>query len=115
FIEINKTMKGRWAGTLELPFASPLDRQRLANYPEPETVFIGTSVILDVFAKYENDSEAYGWNNEAYLYRWRTPHYKLDPGDYNVEVELIGVNSRKRDKFKAHIGSTIEETYISRV
>ena len=115
FKELGRTMKGRWAGTLELPFASPSDRMRLANYPEPETVFVGKSVILDIFAKFEQDNEAYGWNNEAYLHSWRTPHYKLDPGNYEIEITLIGINSEKRKNFVAHIGDAIEDTYLREV
>lgn len=112
FTQLNKTMKGRWSRTLELAYASQFDKIKLALYPEPETIFIGDSAILDVFAKCEHDQEAYGWNNEAYLNNWRTPTYKLDPGDYEIEVKLVGTNSNKKATLRAHIANSIEGTYL---
>lgn len=108
--EINKTMKGRWAGTMELPTASPLDIRRLVNFPEPETIFPGEKELLDVFAKHENDSVAYGWNNESYLNKWRTPKYKMTPGSYEIEILLEGTNSYARRKVTVTVGKTIEKT-----
>ena len=48
FKEINKMMKGRWASTLELAQANPLDYLKLANFPDPITIFPGESTFLDV-------------------------------------------------------------------
>lgn len=111
---INQSMKGRWAGTLELAFVS--DRStliRLANFPDPITINSGKGEILDVFAKCEHDVEAYGWNNEAYLNSWRTPHYKMDPGDYEITIEVTSENgSYCKRKFKAHIATSIDQTYL---
>lgn len=112
FTSLNKTMKGRWSRTLELAYASKFDKIKLALYPEPETVFVGDSAILDIFAKHEHDQEAYGWNNEAYLNNWRTPTYKLDPGDYEIEIKLVGTNSNDRVTLRAHVANSIEDTYL---
>lgn len=113
FRQINETMKGRWSATLELPAANPLDKERLANFPDPENVFAGEDALLDVFAKYEHDTEAYGWNNEAYLNDWRTQDYKLDPGDYDIEIEIAGLNTKVRKNFRAHITTTIGGTSLT--
>lgn len=113
FREINQTMKGRWSGTLELPFTSPSDQMRLANFPDPETIFVGDHVLLDIFAKHDGDNEAYGWNNEAYLNAWRTAKYKLNPGDYSIEVKIMGINAEKKIRLKAHIAKTIKATTVT--
>ena len=112
FKELDKTMKGRWSRTLELAFASQFDKIKLALYPEPETVFVEDSAILDIFAKYEHDQEAYGWNNEAYLNNWRTPSYKLNPGDYIIEVRLVGINTDSKIVLRAHIANSIDDSYL---
>lgn len=112
FKEIGMSMKGRWAESLELPFANQSDILRLINFPDPFTIFPGESTILDVFAKYEKDGEAYGWNNEAYLNKWRTPGYKLPQGNYLINIRIIGVNAQVSETFQAHIGKTIEKTHI---
>jgi hypothetical protein len=112
FAGLNRTMKGRWAGTLELPQASPLDLLRLANFPDPVTITAGSSEILDIFV--QHGEEAYGWNNEAYLFNWKTPHYKLFPGDHRVDVEVTSVTgSQGRFSFKAHIDNRIDKTHLS--
>lgn len=116
FTQLNKKMKGRWAGTLELPHANPFSVTRLANFPDPVTINPGHEEILDVFAKYDNDQEAYGWNNEAYLHTWRTPHYKLNPGNYKILIEVTSENGAYCKKyFKAHIKNTIDNTYLSNI
>lgn len=113
-IELNKTFKGRWASTLELVNASPLDIVRIVNFPDPITLISGESEFLDVFTKYEYDSEAYGWNNEAYLHNWRNPDYKMDIGDYLIEIQVIALSgAQKKKMFRVHIAATIDDTYIS--
>jgi len=110
---LGKTMKGRWSGTLELPQTDRSSWTRLANFPDPVTINAGKDEILDVFAKFENDSEAYGWNNEAYFHNWRTPQYRLDPGDYRLVIEVPTENSSYATRlFMAHIDATITDTYL---
>lgn len=114
--QLDKTMRGRWAGTLELPEENPLNRIRLANFPDPVTINPGYSEILDVFAKFESDEEAYGWNNKAYFNKWRTPDYKMIPGNYEIIVEVTSENGAYCKRvFKAHIASTINNTYLTKV
>ncbi|MFA5770653.1 MAG: hypothetical protein WC894_04140 [Patescibacteria group bacterium] len=114
FKELGKTMKGRWSGTLELAYTDIYNTIRLANFPEPISLYPGDNTILDVFAKFEAYDHAYGWNNEAYLDNnlWKTEDYKLLPGDYNIEVIIAGTNATTRKKFKIHIDKTIEATSL---
>lgn len=112
-VNLSQTFKGRWASTLELVNASPLDIARIINFPDPITLIAGENEFLDVFTKYEHDTEAYGWNNEAYLHNWKTPHYRMDPGDYEIEIQVIALSgAQKKKRFKAHIATTIDDTYI---
>ncbi len=113
FVEIDQTMKGRWASTLELAQANPLDYLKLANFPDPITIFPGESTFLDIFVKYENDIEAYGWNNESYLHNWRTPYHKLTIGSHQIEITLSGVNAQCKRTFTAQIQPTIDDTRIN--
>lgn len=115
FIDIQRSMKGRWASTLELAYANNFDKIKLAQYPDPETIFVGESLNLDILAKHEHDAEAYGWNNEAYLNFWRTPLYKLDPGEYKIEVKLRGTNCEKRVLLKLYVDTLIEKTRLHEV
>jgi len=112
FIELNKTMKGRWTTTLELPFANPQDAMRLANFPESKNILAGVSENLCVFVKFEKDIEAYGWNNEGYLHQWRTPDYRLNPGIYNIEVVIEGLNVKKKALFKINVAQKLEDCSI---
>lgn len=117
FIELNKTMKGRWANTLELPSASQSDILRLVFFPEPQTIYAGENEYLDIFVKHEYDNDAYGWNNEAYLAtnNWRNKNYTLKPGDYTINISLSGINCQIKKTFHAHIDNTIDQTYIKEV
>lgn len=111
--ELGRTYKGRWAGTLELPYASQLDIARLANFPEPVTLIAGEIEHLDIFTKNENDNEAYGWNNESYLHNWRNPNYLMTPGDYRIIVQVTTVTgNQKRKILRAHIETSIDNTYL---
>ena len=114
FKELGKTMKGRWSGTLELAYTDVYNTIRLANFPEPVSLYPGDNTILDVFAKFETYDHAYGWNNEAYLDNnlWKTEAYKLLPGDYNIEVIIAGTNATARKTFEIHIDKTIEATSL---
>jgi hypothetical protein len=114
--EIDKTMKGRWASTLELAFTNFENAIRLAQFPETETLSPGEYVPLDVFIKPDGIDEAYGWNNEAYLYQWRTPHYKMNPGAYSITVTVSMSNGQtKTATFEAIVDKTIENSSIKQI
>lgn len=114
FVQLKRSMKGRWAGTLELPQSSPLDYLRLANFPDPVTITAGRQEILDVFVKPANDVAAYGWNNEGYLFNWKAPQYRLAPGDYRIDIEVTSVEgSSAIQSFRAHIDATVDNTSLA--
>ncbi len=96
---------GRWASTPELP---QLDHDILLKllYPDPVTIPVGDSELLDIIVKHSENDEAFGWNNEAYVHNWRTPHYKLDPGDYLVKVTI---NTQNGISFNKWLDLKVEE------
>jgi len=70
------SMKGRWASTPELSYISKDAILSKLFHPDPVTIPVNEQEYLDIIIKNENYKEAYGWNNEAYFHKWRTPHYK---------------------------------------
>ncbi|OGY42520.1 MAG: hypothetical protein A2Y82_04105 [Candidatus Buchananbacteria bacterium RBG_13_36_9] len=110
--ELLFSMKGRWANTPEIPH---LPDQALVKmlYPDPVSILIGEKEILDVFVQSVIDQNVYGWNNEAYFNKWKTPAYQLVPGEYSLKVEIITQNGvNKQEKFSVIVDSDIDNTKI---
>ncbi len=49
-------------------------------------VYPGEEQLLDVAARFDDESDCYGWNDESYLHLWRNPNWKLPTGRYLVKV-----------------------------
>jgi hypothetical protein len=106
-------MRGRWASTPELAYVADADRIVKVLHPDPVTIPANKREFLDVIVKNESDKDAYGWNNEAYLHGWRTPHYKLNPGNYRVEIHISPQNGRTvHQKFQLQVGERIEDSSL---
>jgi hypothetical protein len=109
----NISFKGRWASTPEISYLDPHSQILKIIEPDPVTIPENHEEFLDVITKYEIDKEGYGWNNEAYFHNWRSPHYKLDPGKYEVNIIINTQNGVSFSKtFLLIIGDRIEDTYI---
>jgi hypothetical protein len=107
------SFKGRWASTPEIPHLGQNAVLKLIE-PDPVTIPENHEEFLDVVVKYEKDKEGYGWNNEAYFHNWRTPHYKLNPGRYQVYVKINTQNGVSfSEEFLLTIGERIEDTFLS--
>lgn len=108
------TMMGRWASTPELPNIPNAYLKLL--HPDPVTIPAKEQEILDVITKYENDKEAYGWNNEAYFNNWKTPHYKLDRGKYEIKISVSTQNGKTFiKKFELVVADKIEDTSLKNI
>jgi len=108
----NFSMIGRWTSTPELPHI-PNDAILKLFHPDPVTIPINGKEYLDIITKYENDKEAYGWNNNAYLHNWRTPNYKLERGKYTVKISIATQNGITfTQKFELSISDKIEDMYL---
>jgi hypothetical protein len=64
----NISFKGRWASTPEIPHLDQHNAFLKLLEPDPVTIPEDNEEFLDVIAKYENDKDGYGWNNEAYFH-----------------------------------------------
>lgn len=107
------SMLGRWSSSLELPYLSGNNAILKVLYPDPATIPINESEILDIIAKCGSDTEAYAWNNEAYLHNWRSPSQKLAPGNYSVKVTIVTQNGSKFiQKFELTVASRVEDTHL---
>jgi len=59
-------------------------------------VYPGETELLDVAARFDNEDECYGWNNEAYFspVPWRSQQWKLERGRYLVKVDITSSGRR---------------------
>lgn len=92
-------MTGRWARSPQpIPLTGEVggtsfliwDTERLTTESKTD-IHPGERTELDIAARFDNDQEAYGWNNEAYFCNppWRTPHWRVPQGRYIVKVVIL--------------------------
>lgn len=105
----NFSMLGRWSSTPELAHISS-DPALKVLYPDPVTIPVSGSELMDIVAKFENEGDAWGWNNAAYFNNWRTPIYKLERGKYRVKVTVSTQNgSSFVGNFELQVTDKIED------
>lgn len=78
----------------------------------------GEKSSLDVVARFDSDSECYGWNNESYYSEppWRNPYWRIEgPEDYFIKVKIISAGIRCEDVFKLHIGKNPDDFKLEKV
>jgi hypothetical protein len=63
-------------------------------------VYPGEEEVFDVAAKFDEEPECYGWNNEAYFFAWRNPNWKLPAGRYLVRVVIRSSGQKCYGKFR---------------
>ena len=67
-------------------------------------------------ARFDSESDCYGWNNESYYFSWRHPNWKLTGNtEYLVKVKVISAGIRCQDVFKLHIGKESEDFKLEQV
>jgi hypothetical protein len=94
-----REMVARWSGAVEPVLPTIIhegkmkgviwDISRLTISANMD-IYPGHSQAFDVAAKFDDDEECYGWNNESYFSepRWRNPAWKLSHGCYLVRVTI---------------------------
>lgn len=92
------TMQGRWANTPEISLIAPTQQQERIIYPDTISVGYHSPQPLDCIVKFDSESVAHGWNNEAYAANGRTPRYRLTSGTYKISVRLSGQNFQQINK-----------------
>ena len=93
---IDDEMTGRWARSREPISAVCTNQGTLSYIPDPSVVrddldiYAGQQEALDVAARFDQEDECYGWNNESYWSQtlWRSQHWKLPKGEYLVVVTI---------------------------
>jgi hypothetical protein len=58
------------------------------------------SELLDIAAKFDNDSECFGWSNESYLNGWRNQYREIPKGRYVVTITVISFGEKISDRFR---------------
>lgn len=117
FYQNNKhlfSMSGLWASAPELAYLTNQEKRLKIIYPNPATIQVNRNQLLNVIVKHEGDSEAYGWNNAAYIFDSRTPAYKLEIGSFLVRAIVFTQNGKTFQKdFELIVGETIETTCLT--
>ena len=105
---ITNGMPGRWVASVE-PVAPQLqlsngqvgtllDIARL-NMTSEIDIPAGESEPLDVAVRCDEESDAFGFNNESYQHRWRNPRWKLPTGRFLVEVTVRSEGQKITETF----------------
>lgn len=76
-----------------IDFARPASESRIDVYPDEVQ-------LLDVAIRCDNESECYGWNNDAYFHRWRNPDWTLLRGRYLVKVVITSSGQKCTGVFR---------------
>jgi hypothetical protein len=65
-------------------------------------VYPGEAELLDVAARFDNDSECYGWSNASYFSNplWRNPDWKLPQGRYLVKLSISSAGEKCTGVFR---------------
>jgi hypothetical protein len=63
-------------------------------------VYPGEEEILDIAARFDEEPDCYGWNNDAYLFNWRNPNWRLSSGRYLVRVVITSSGQKCFGKFR---------------
>ena len=92
----DRSMPGRWSNSPQpvqvvgVQNGNPiavLDPHKLLT-PSRIDIHPGERESLDIAVRIDNDSDCYGWNNDAYIHQWRNPEWRLAAGRYLVRVTV---------------------------
>lgn len=97
-----RAMTGRWSSSPEpVPITFRIDNHFvLISDPSKLTSRVdvppGETQHLNIAARFDSESECYGWNNEAYFSDpiWRNPAWCLNSGRYLVKVTIISAGEK---------------------
>ncbi len=107
-----RSMQGRWAGSPEpVPIQVVASGQQMVILDpvrlSPELhrdIHSGQPETLDVAARFDNDTECYGWCNDNYFSRpvWRNPDWRMGNGRFLVKVTVnaFRLENAQQDDYK---------------
>lgn len=105
-----RAMQVRWSGSPE-PTPTHVvvgDQTYLIFYPSNLAfisrmdIYPGESESIDTVAKFDDENECYGWNNENYFTDpvWRNPNWKLASGRYLIKVTITTSGEKISNVFR---------------
>lgn len=108
------SINGRWSSTPQLP-EMPIDQWKvIAAYQQPISIFSGKYEKLDIITKCASDLESYAFNNSSYLHSWKNENYKLEPGEYQIQVDIYPQNGPLHIfKLKLYVSDINDDTKLS--
>jgi hypothetical protein len=97
-----RAMTGRWSGSPEPVTINFRIDKHFVSFSDPSkltsTVDVppGETRVLDIAARFDDDEDCYGWNNEAYSSDpvWRNPDWCLSPDRYLVRVTIVSAGEK---------------------
>lgn len=105
-----RSMYARWGGT---PEPTPIqivfeDKRFLIVDPAKFSIntrmdiYPGESEVIDIAARFDDETECYGWSNENYFSNpiWRNPNWKLPSGRYLVRVVITTSGEKISEVFR---------------
>jgi len=72
-----------------------IDPHRMALI-ERRDIYPGELERMDIAARFDNDTDCYGWSNENYFSKptWRNPNWCLPRGNYLARVNVVSAGDR---------------------
>jgi len=102
-------MSGRWTASPE-PYREvwigDQGRFRPVKVPSLDRLITEVDILpgrtkrLDIAARYDQDKECYGWNNEVYTTGWRNKRWTLPEGRHIVKVTMTATNTERTRLFR---------------
>lgn len=103
-----EAMSGRWASSPEpIPLSgtvsdgetfSVIDLTRMSLTSRVD-IPAGEGEDLDIAARCDDESDAYGFNNKSYSHQWRNPAWKLPKGRYLVAITVRSEGQHAHETF----------------
>lgn len=110
----SNSMSGRWSGSPEPVSPVNISGERVyfenvilsfdlsAASTLKKDIYPGGEEKIDIAARFDQDEDCFGWNNEGYFSepKWRNPKWKLQSGRYLVLVEVSTSGEKTRGLFR---------------
>jgi hypothetical protein len=106
-----RAMTARWSGLVEpiptIQISGERNQIFISNVGQNisttrKDIYPGEGASLDIAARFDNDVDCFGWNDEAYFSNpaWRNPKWKLLPGRYIVKIELTSAGDKATNLYR---------------
>jgi hypothetical protein len=116
-------MVGRWSGSPEPvpPISISGERVTIENIVVSydlstsstlkKDIYPGEIEKLDIAARFDNDNDCFGWNNEAYFSdpQWRNPKWRIPSGRYLVLVQVTTSGEKTTELFRLSNDVSIDD------